>query len=225
MSETPPNNQDIFKKTDAALKALDEQRSEALKKLRALQAMKKKALEEERERLEEEYGSDHPRVRKFAAKLAFNEGIQKDLENLIMKADMEAWKHDYAIAADDDTALSQEADEGTSPETSDIWTVQGEITDEKGIGIGGLIVSLYDKDLLFDDVLGTITTDWRGRFRIMYRAEAFRDLFEQQPDLYLKVIDDQGSERYSSKEAVRLEGGRVETFNVTVARKPDDEEE
>ena len=222
MSENSPSYEGMLENLDNAFQALDKQRSEALKKLVDLQAIKNSALKRERERLKEKFGSDHPRVKKIAARLAHNEGIQKDLESLSVKTNIEAREYAGALATDDEKPIAPEPDEGAPTETPDTWIVQGAVTDEKGVGIERLIVSLYDKDWLFDDILGTTTTDRSGYFRIMYRTKAFRDLFEERPDLYLKVTDDQGNERFTSKEAVRVEAGRVETFHVTIERKPDD---
>ena len=225
MSENPPSDQGIFEKIDDAFKALDEQRSEDLKKLVDLQAIKNSALKEEHERLTRKLGSDHPRVKMIAVKLAHNEGIQESLESVIDKANFELREYDGALATDDEKPISLEPDEGAPTEAPDTWIVRGAVIDEEGIGIGGLIVSLYDKDLIFDDVLGTTATDRSGYFKIMYRTEAFRDLFEERPDLYLKVTDNEGNELYTSKEAVWFEAGRIETFNVTVEQESDDEEE
>ncbi|MGE5805657.1 MAG: carboxypeptidase-like regulatory domain-containing protein, partial [Ignavibacteria bacterium] len=50
----------------------------------------------------------------------------------------------------------------------DLWIVKGQIVDENGKGIPALVISLYDKDLIFDDVLGTSVTDSEGFFRFHY---------------------------------------------------------
>ena len=67
-------HQDMFK-IDDAFKSLDEQRSEGLKALKDLQAKKNSALQAEHERLKKKYGSDHPRVKRIATRLAFNESV------------------------------------------------------------------------------------------------------------------------------------------------------
>jgi len=101
----------------------------------------------------------------------------------------------------------------------DAWIVRGNVSyDDRQPG-AGLTISLYDKDLLFDDKLGTTQTDATGNFRIIYRTEAFRDLFERKPDLYLKVLDARGKVLYNSRKAVRSEAGRVEEFQITLKRK------
>ena len=45
---------------------------------------------------------------------------------------------------------------------------------ESGLGVPGLIVRAYDKDLLYDDMLGSAVTDANGGFGIRYREADFR---------------------------------------------------
>ena len=71
-------------------------------------------------------------------------------------------------------------------------TGQGRVAEKNGQGLEGLLVSLYDKDLLFDDRLGETLTDASGDFTLVYRTEDFRDLFESKPDIFLKVSDKDG---------------------------------
>ncbi len=97
-----------------------------------------------------------------------------------------------------------------------VWTVRGRVADKAGKGLSGLIVSLFDKDLLFDDRLSQTETDASGNFSLAYRTEDFRDLIERKPDIYLKVIDQKGKTLFSSKKKVRFEAGRVEIVNVEI---------
>jgi hypothetical protein len=96
------------------------------------------------------------------------------------------------------------------------WAVRGRVTNEEGQGLGGLVVSLYDRDLFFDDRLGQTETDANGYYSFNYRTEDFRDLIERKPDIYLKVLDKQGRTLYTSKRKVRYESGRVEIINAQV---------
>ena len=101
--------------------------------------------------------------------------------------------------------------------TADAWVVRGRVTDESGIGLAGLMVSVYDKDLIFDDRLGETKTRPDGTFSMIYHAEDFRDVIERKPDIYLKVLDQRGNTIYSSKNSVRYNAGRTETFEITIA--------
>jgi hypothetical protein len=59
---------------------------------------------------------------------------------------------------------------------------------ESKIGVHSLIVEALDKDLIFDDRLGSVTTDIDGNFEIRYDKEDFQELFfDQRPDIYLRI--------------------------------------
>jgi hypothetical protein len=97
-----------------------------------------------------------------------------------------------------------------------VWTVRGRVADKAGKGLSGLIVSLFDKDLFWDDRLGQTETDAAGNFSLVYRSEDFRDLLERKPDIYLKVLDQKGKTLSTSKKKVRFQAGRVEIINVEI---------
>lgn len=99
------------------------------------------------------------------------------------------------------------------------WVVKGRVTDEGGRGLGGLTVSLYDKELNFDDKLGTVSTDEHGDFIANYEAEHFRDVIEANPNIYLKVFDKEGKTLYSSRKKIRFEVERIESFNIKIKTK------
>ncbi len=71
---------------------------------------------------------------------------------------------------------------------SNIFVITGVVREkESGEGLEGLIVRSYDKDLLYDDLMGESITDCDGSFRITSQAKDFRDFFEHRPDIYLKI--------------------------------------
>jgi hypothetical protein len=102
----------------------------------------------------------------------------------------------------------------TSP---DSWTVRGRVTDQNGRGIGGMVVNVFDKELIFDDRLGQTETDESGAFNLTYRTKDFRDLIEKKPDIYVKVTNQKGKTIYSSQEPIRFEAGRVEVINIQIS--------
>jgi hypothetical protein len=100
----------------------------------------------------------------------------------------------------------------------DTWIVRGRVTDKDGKGLSKLIVSVYDKDLLFDDKLGQTETDSNGDYILTYHTEDYRDVIERKPDIYVKVLDQKGNTLYSSKKKIKFNVGRVEIVNVTVGQ-------
>ncbi len=100
------------------------------------------------------------------------------------------------------------------------FTIVGVVREtESGIGVPGLFVKAYDKDLLFDDLLGTATSSADGSFEIVSESSDFREFFDQRPDLYLRVFTSaHGEEIWSSKEFVRWNAGSYEAFDVTIPR-------
>jgi hypothetical protein len=93
------------------------------------------------------------------------------------------------------------------------------IEKESGRGIPGLRVKAVDKDLVFDDVLGTAVTDERGAFSIHYEGKDFRELFfDKKPDLYLKIKDSAGNLIYSSEDKVRYQADATEEFLVEISK-------
>ena len=120
------------------------------------------------------------------------------------------------ITKDSDAVTPPEPDEKVIPGSS--WVVRGRVTDEKGQGIGGLTIKLFDEDLIFDDLLSEETTDNDGNYKIIYQSEDFRDLFEKRPDLYVKVIDKDNKTIYTSKKNIRCEAGRDEVIDVIIEK-------
>ncbi len=105
---------------------------------------------------------------------------------------------------------------GSAAIPGNVWMVQGRVVDEKGKGLDGLTVTLYDQDLLFDDRLGQTKTRDGGYYEFRYQAKDFRDLIEARPDLYVQVIDPAGKPLCPHPAATRFEAGRREVINITV---------
>ena len=99
------------------------------------------------------------------------------------------------------------------------WVVKGRVTDQANKGVAGVFVSVYDKDLFFDDRLGQAMTDNNGSYSLTYQTDDFRDLIEKRPDLYLKVIDNKGNTVHTRKGRTWFEAGRVETIDIQITKR------
>lgn len=102
---------------------------------------------------------------------------------------------------------------------SDVWLVRGRVAYKSGEPGRSLTVSLYDKEHIFDDRLGTTVTDEDGHFMMTYKTEDFRDLIEKRPDIYLKVFGEGGKTLYSSRKAVKYNAGHENVFHVKIKKR------
>ena len=98
-----------------------------------------------------------------------------------------------------------------------IFRIKGVVKEkETGIPLPGLFVKSYDKDLLFDDLLGSAMTDQHGKFDIVCELTDFREFFDVKPDIYFKVF---GSDRttliHSTKNAVNGTWGKYRNMRYS----------
>jgi hypothetical protein len=86
--------------------------------------------------------------------------------------------------------------------------VKGRIVDrEEGAPIEGAKVEVYDKDLLIHDYLGAATTDREGRFRVDFTWANYKDgVFEDRPDIFVKVVNPATGKTTKSKVFAELSG-------------------
>ncbi len=115
------------------------------------------------------------------------------------------------------------------------FKISGHIREkESNLGVKGLIVKAYDKDMLYDDLLGTALTDQKGYFEMNYTHKEFRELFEMKPDIYLVVYAPVLRHLTDTKDAIRWGSSKFEEFEIFIDRetlgsmsptRPDDEVE
>jgi hypothetical protein len=70
------------------------------------------------------------------------------------------------------------------------YRISGFLIDGKSHqGIESLRIEAWDKDLIFDDLVGTAISNEQGAFQIEFGASHYQGLFlESRPDLYFKVF-------------------------------------
>jgi len=77
--------------------------------------------------------------------------------------------------------------------TQETYRINGQVTDQQTKdGVAGARVEAWDADLVFDDLVGSVTTDEQGLFLIEFDESYFAEIFfDRRPDLYFRVyIDD-----------------------------------
>ena len=74
--------------------------------------------------------------------------------------------------------------------TGKIFHIQGKVIDcENRQGIANLRVEAWDKDLLFDDLVGCAETDDQGTFQIQFDESHYRELFfDRHPDIFFRIF-------------------------------------
>lgn len=75
---------------------------------------------------------------------------------------------------------------------NNIFRITGRIIDcTTRQGVQGLQIEGWDKDLIFNDLVGSAMTDSEGRFQITFTKSYFEELFsDRQPDLFFKVFNE-----------------------------------
>ena len=89
---------------------------------------------------------------------------------------------------------------------------------ETGHPLPGLFIKSYDKDLLFDDLLGSAFSDQIGKFDIICELSDFKDFFEKKPDIYFKVFNkDRTSLIHTTKDAIRWNVGKLSDHEILIS--------
>lgn len=94
------------------------------------------------------------------------------------------------------------------------WLVRGRVIDADEQSVPGVMVTAHDRDQRFDDKLGAGLTNDDGEFEIRYSVRDFREGEEPGPDLYLRVINQDGEILFSTKDDVRFNAGREEEYTI-----------
>lgn len=106
-------------------------------------------------------------------------------------------------------------------ETMIVFIINGVVREmESRIPLPGLLIKAFDKDLVFDDVLGSAFTNQRGEFEILTELEEFREFFDSRPDIYFKAYRGDGRRLvHTTEDAVHWGAGRISSFEILIPGK------
>jgi hypothetical protein len=100
-----------------------------------------------------------------------------------------------------------------------IYEITGRIVEtETKQGVPGLIVSAFDKDMVYDDLLGDTMSDPNGNFSIKYDQSKLNSLFEAAPDIYVTVKTPSGTVLHTTNGSVRFNAQPREEFLVEIPK-------
>jgi len=104
--------------------------------------------------------------------------------------------------------------------SKDAWHVTGRLrVRETGVPLSGLLVELWDRDLIRDDPLGKFITDDKGRFKMDYATRDFSDRgLESEPDLYVRIwLVERKRLLLDTREVARENASRREHFDLDIS--------
>lgn len=97
---------------------------------------------------------------------------------------------------------------------------------ESGKPLSGLVVQVYDKDILRSDLLGKTKTGEDGKFKIEYDSTDFKEPLEKNPDIFLNIFKYDPSKVkgrmkpiYSTKNSIRYSASSSEKYYIEISKK------
>ncbi len=130
-----------------------------------------------------------------------------------------ALKARAAAAAEsrDTVALAASRAAAVKPLAPNEFMVRGHVEDQEGKPVAGLAAYLSDSERTATDLRRDVVTDAAGDFAVVYTD---RDVVRRrgQPEVHLTLEDASGQLVYSSRDPVRFDKGRIEHFEVVLAK-------
>jgi hypothetical protein len=200
MSEIPL--EDVQRAIQAVVDATGSARGPAAESVARRKAARVARLVAVAARLEQELGSDSPEVVELKARIV---GTDTSRIRLAERGERERRRPDVQPRE---------------------WMVYGRVVTHDGSPATGVRVRLFDKDRKYDDLLGETRVDEFGDFAIgPYEVVLFLEAEEpeegehaEMPELYLKVYGARNKVVYDGSEDARFGAGRVEYFEIVLAR-------
>ena len=177
---------------DELLEQTSDARVNGLQRLAGLQQRRAKRLAVTSQRLAETLGENNPRVVALSTAAV-------DTERLTVEVDEAARR------------------EASKPRIKDNeWAVFGRIKDPRGDPISGLTVRIVDKSGKLNETLPSSKTDELGGFSIVLAVTSSFSDGRAALELYLRVIDREGEQRFQSDKPLRPQAGGAEYHGITL---------
>lgn len=97
------------------------------------------------------------------------------------------------------------------------FIVRGRVVDEnEGVGLPNVVVKAFDMDRKYDDLLGSTRTDENGYYAIEYSTKTFKDVFDNQPETFIEVLDSEGNSLYTSPRSFVHKADAIEEIDASV---------
>lgn len=189
------SEKDVIGPLDTFFNQAEALRKQGLQEILTVQALKKRQLAQEKQRLSVKLGEDHPRVRQIAARLDRSERVEKGLVVLIDESGVRA-------------PAAGETD----------WQVEGRVLDAKGKGVPGVTVSLFDKRRRWVRPLGYSCSDEFGFYAIKYTPKKGAEESElEAQELIVTVSGQDYKVLCQHPDPVTIRAGQTEVRNVTLS--------
>lgn len=104
----------------------------------------------------------------------------------------------------------------TPPATPGRFSVEGRVTDASGVAAARLTVTVFDRDMRREEVLGSATTDADGRYQISYSSVQFTRAEKERADLVVRVIGPDGKTELTKSETLFNAPANAEV-NLTIS--------
>jgi len=115
-----------------------------------------------------------------------------------------------------ETSEKKRRQEITTP-TEGKFVVAGRVLDaETREALPGIRVQGMERDPENDDVLGEVRTDREGFYRLEYTEEHFHAAQDEEPETYIRVLDEEGNALFTSDQSYRHKAGEVEVINAAI---------
>lgn len=182
------SEKEILKKITESFLNSENLRAEGLRDIQFIHGIKDAALQKEHKRLVEKLGEAHPRVERIASRVRYNQGLFKELDSEIKKAEIR-------------------------PPAFDLnrWMIHGFVRDKEGKPLKNVTVALYNDKGTQVKQIKHACSNTEGYYAVVYQPETEAEAEKIQVlDLFPGISDDRGRLMYLDPNPVRFTIGRID---------------